>query len=126
MNNCSLSGNVVKNPEMRTTQSGFDCCRFTIAVKRPTVAEKTDFIPCIAWGKTAQFVDKHFRAGQRIEVAGELNMNTYTDKNGNQRTFAEVRCHSVGFGGYNKSEVEGAAEPEPEITLPSDDDDVPF
>ena len=84
MNNVILMGRLTKDPELKTTQSGLSFCRFTVAVDRYSKdgEDKTDFINCVAWRKTAEFIDNYFSKGQRIALAGSIQTGSYTDKDG--------------------------------------------
>ena len=70
MNVVAISGRITSDPELKQTQDGTSVCRFSVAVRRPNVKDKTDFIDCIAWRQKAEFVSRLFRKGQRIEVTG--------------------------------------------------------
>lgn len=105
MNITALSGRLTRDPELRYTQSQKPVCTFRIAVDRPGVKDKTDFIDCVAWEKKAEFVSRHFKKGQRIEVSGILTSRDY-EKNGEKRSATEVRADQVFFGD-SKKESEG-------------------
>lgn len=86
MNLTILKGRLTADPELRQTQSGISSCNFTIAVDRGFVDKasgerKADFIRCIAWRSTAEFVSKYFSKGNMILVKGALRNNNYQDKN---------------------------------------------
>jgi single-strand DNA-binding protein len=86
MNKAILIGRLCNDPELRTTQSGVYCCKFTIAVDRRFADKNTgerqaDFITCIAWRQTAEFVSRYFNKGKMIIVEGTLRNNNYQDKN---------------------------------------------
>ena len=83
---------------------------FTVAVDRPGVKDKTDFIDCVAWEKKAEFVSRYFRKGQRIEVSGVITTRTY-EKDGQNRKSTELRADQVFFGDSKKSDDSGPAEP---------------
>ena len=72
MNNVVLMGRLTADPELRTTNSGLNYCRFTVAVDRYSKGEdkKTDFINCVAWRQTAEFVERYFSKGKMIAVQG--------------------------------------------------------
>lgn len=97
MNQCAISGHLTRDPELRYTQTGVPVVSFTVAVDRPGETEKTDFIRCYAWRTRAEFVDKYFRKGQRIECCGPITTRSY-DKDGEKRTVTELRCDYVNFG----------------------------
>lgn len=84
MNKVIIMGRLTADPELRKTQSGISSCRFTVAVNRPYKNDKdeyeTDFITCVAWRQTADFVTKYFTKGQMIAIDGELRTGSYQDK----------------------------------------------
>lgn len=131
MNIVAISGRLTANPELKTTPNGVSVCAFDIAVPRPGTADKTDFLKCVAWRGTAEFVAKYFTKGQRIEITGCLTSRGWEDKDGNKRTEREILCERVGFGESKKTDRESSPAPvEPsasreefeEITY----DDCPF
>lgn len=95
-------GRLVRDPECRVTGSGVTCCSFTVAVDRdftPKGQDKeTDFIDCVAWRSTAEFIVKHFQKGMMIVLSGRLQQRRWQDKEGNKRVTAEVVAGSVYFG----------------------------
>lgn len=103
MNKIVLMGRLVANPELKETSSKNNYTRFTIAVNR-AVKEETDFINCIAWNKQAELISKYFSKGERIAVDGRLTINSYTDKNGNNREAAEVVIDNFAFIESKKKE----------------------
>lgn len=83
MNKSIITGRFVADPELRTTQSGISVIRFTIAVNRPKQKGKdseADFIKCVAWRQTADFISKYFQKGDPIEIEGSLRVEKYQDK----------------------------------------------
>jgi single-strand DNA-binding protein len=96
-------GRLTADPELRTTASGVSVARFSIAVDRgytrPGEEKQTDFINIVAWRQTAEFVSKYFHKGSMIAVQGELRMNKFTDKNGQNRTTYEVMANNISFTG---------------------------
>lgn len=106
INNVTLMGRLTARPELKATQSGTTVTGFCIAVDRryqPKDGEKlTDFINCVAWRNTAEFVTKYFDKGDMIAVTGEIQTRAYKDKNGNNRTAFEVVINQASFcGGKN-------------------------
>ena len=99
LNKAILNGRLTKAPELKQTQNGNSVCGFTIAVDRNRDREKTDFIPIVAWGKTAEFVNQWFGKGDLITIVGRIEVRNYEDKNGNKRTAAEIVAEEVLFGG---------------------------
>ena len=102
LNHITIMGRLTKEPERRQTQSGKAVTKFTLAVDRD-YAEKgaerqTDFIDCVAWRGTAEFVDKYFGRGQMAVVSGRLQIRDWEDKDGNKRRSAEIVADNVYFG----------------------------
>lgn len=94
MNVVTLMGRLTSNPELKTTNSGVSVTSFTLAVDRaytPKGQERqTDFINCVAWRNTAEFITRYFRKGGRMAVKGELQSRSYTANDGSKRTLFEV------------------------------------
>lgn len=139
INMVALMGRLTFEPEVRTTPSGVSVMRFQVACdrkyQRSGQDRQADFIDCVAWRQTAEFIGKYFHKGSMIAVEGTLQTSTYTDKNGNQRKQVEVLANNVSFCG-SKSETSGAAGSQPEPNnlnadnsdfdeIP-DNDDLPF
>lgn len=95
-------GRLVRDPELRRTQSGTAVTSFTLAVDRDFQnkgeEKQTDFIDCVAWRSTAEFVAKYFFKGSMAIVSGKLQIREWTDKEGNKRRNAEVVADNVYFG----------------------------
>lgn len=107
LNTIAIMGRLTHTPELRTTTSGKEVCSFDIACERSYSANgqrETDFIPCVAWGKTAQFISQYFDKGSMIAVNGSLQTRQYQDKNGNNRTATEVLASQVSFCGGKAAE----------------------
>lgn len=85
MNKSILIGRLTADPELRHTQSGVASCRFTLAVNRKYKNDngvyEADFITCVAWRQTAEFVSRYFSKGKMIAVEGTLHTGSYQDKN---------------------------------------------
>ena len=94
-----LGGRLTQDPELRTTASGIPVCTFTVAVNRPQKdgESKADFINCVAWRSTAEFVTKYFRKASSICVQGTLQTRSYEGKDGQKRTVTEVQVDSAHF-----------------------------
>lgn len=106
LNSVIIMGRLTADPELRTTTSGLSVTSFTVAVDRNYKSgdeRQTDFINCVAWRATADFVTRYFRKGQMIAVQGSLQVRNYEDKNGNKRTAYDVVADNVSFCG-SKSE----------------------
>lgn len=99
LNHITVMGRLTKDPELRYTQTQTPVANFTLAVDRDFSDEKkTDFIPVIAWKKSAEFVEKYFFKGDMAIVTGRLQMREWTDKQGQNRTSAEVVAEHIYFG----------------------------
>lgn len=103
LNVVALMGRLTADPELRTTPSGVSVCRFTLAVDRnyakAGTERQTDFINCIAWRQTAEFVSKYFIKGQLMALDGSIQTGSYTDNNGNKRYTFEVLANNINFTG---------------------------
>ena len=100
MNNVSLIGRMTADPELKHTQSGTACTRFSVAVDRRVKQgeeKQTDFITIVAWQQRAEFICKYFSKGQRIALTGSIRTNSYTDREGNKRNTFEVWAENVEF-----------------------------
>ena len=101
MNLVVLNGRLVRDPELKFGQSGKAYSRFSIAVDRPfqtsTDSQTADFINCVAFGKTAEFIGEYFRKGRKILLKGSLQMNQY-ESEGKKLTTYVVIADSVEFG----------------------------
>lgn len=110
-----ITGRMTKDPELRMTQSQKDVASFTLAVDRDYQQQgeprETDFIPCVAWGKTAEFVSKYFSKGSMAQVYGRLQLRKWTDRDGNKRETAEVVAERVYFGEKRQTKIEDAPRP---------------
>ena len=129
LNQIVIMGRLGKDPELRRTQSGVAVATFNVAVDRDfkdkaTGQRATDWITCVAWRSTAEFVEKYFAKGSQVLVAGRLQMRDWTDKDGNKRISAEVQAENVYFAG---AKTEGGQRELPEFEVMDDDDtDTPF
>ena len=107
LNHITIMGRLTKAPELRRTGSGVAVTSFTIAVDRDIANKEsgereTDFIDCVAWRGTGEFVDKYFSKGSMAVVSGRLQIRSWTDKEGNKRRTAEVVADNVYFGDSKK------------------------
>ncbi len=116
MNKVILIGRLTADPELRQTQSGISSCRFTVAVNRRFKNDKgeyeADFLTCVAWRQTAEFVSRYFTKGKMIVVEGSLRSGKYQDKNHEDVTHytTDVYVDNVEFCG-DKSGSDNAAAP---------------
>lgn len=99
LNKAILMGRITHDLEIKTTPSGSSVLSFTIAVDRFSKSEEkqTDFINCVAWNKTAEFIGRYFAKGRSIAVIGQLRSRTYDDKNGTKHYVTEVFADEVQF-----------------------------
>ena len=103
LNHITLMGRLVADPELRRTGTGVAVASFRIAVDRDFAPKdggerKADFITCVAWRQTGEFISKYFTKGRMIVVDGRLEMRDWTDRDGNKRTTAEVIVDNAYFG----------------------------
>lgn len=104
LNKAIIMGRMVRDPEIRNTNSGTALCRFSVAVDRSFADKQTgkreaDFLDCTAFGKTAEFVCRYFSKGKMILVEGEIRNNNYTDNNGVKHYSNNIAVNSVSFCG---------------------------
>lgn len=105
LNNVTIMGRLARDPELRYTQSNTPVASFTLAVDRDFGDKQTDFIDCVAWRGTGEFVDKYFSRGSMAIVSGRLQIRSWTDDNGNKRRSAEVVAEHVYFGESKRREA---------------------
>lgn len=128
MNNVTLIGRLTKDPELKTTQSGLSICRFTVAVDRYSKdgEDKTDFINCVAWRKTAEFIDNYFSKGQRIALTGSIQTGSYTDKDGKTVYTTDVLVDKVEFCESKKNSDSGDKPAATRARKPKETEDIPL
>ena len=133
LNQIVIMGRLGKDPELRRTQSGVAVATFNVAVGRDfkdkaNGQRATDWITCVAWRGTAEFVEKYFSKGSLAVVSGRLQMRDWTDKDGNKRISAEVQVDSIYFGGVKRNEggSDAGDAQEPEFEELDDDPSLPF
>lgn len=143
INTVVLMGRLTFEPELRTTPSGVSVLRFQVACdrsfQRAGAERQADFIDCVAWRQTAEFVSRYFHKGSMIAVEGTLQTSNFTDKNGQNRKQVEVVANNVSFCGGKNESNQGAQNPAFAQPAPSyasadssdfeeivDEDDLPF
>ena len=146
INTVALMGRLTYEPELRTTPSGVSVLRFQVACdrnyQRAGAERQADFIDCVAWRQTAEFISRYFHKGSMIAVEGSIQTQNYTDKNGNNRKQVEVVANNVSFCGSRSEAGAGAPAPAQSYNQPApsyasadssdfeeivdDDDDLPF
>jgi len=143
-NKVILIGNMVADPELKTTPTGVNVCSFRIAVGRrfvkPNEPQQTDFIDIVAWRTQAEFIAKYFSKGKPVLVCGAIQSRNWQDKEGNKRTTVEVIADEVSFverksvsesmnpgvDSGSTSAYSTSYEASPKFEEISSDDDLPF
>ena len=144
LNHITIMGRLTRDPELRRTGSGTAVTNFTLAVDRDYTSKdsnekETDFIDCVAWRGTGEFVSKYFTKGRMAVVDGSLQMRDWTDKDGNKRRSAEVVAGSVYFADSKNAADSGsrdaaqtatpaaaAAPAQNNFAMMDDDEPLPF
>lgn len=125
-----IMGRLTSQPELKTTQNGVSVSPFTVAVNRQYGEQQTDFIPCVAWRNTAEFITKYFGKGQSIVIQGSLQQRDFEDKQGNKRTAYEVVVSTADFCGKKENADEQAQKLDNEVDTSEFEDlseqDLPF
>ena len=114
LNHIVIMGRLTRDPELRRTGSGIAVASFTVAVDRDFGGrdggeKETDFIDCVAWRQTGEFVSKYFTKGRMIVVSGRLQIRSWTDKDGNKRRTAEVVADNCYFGDSKRDSDSGSS-----------------
>lgn len=145
LNLAVLAGRLPREPDLRTTSNGTSVCTFAVAVNRGYGEKETaDFIDCVAWRETADFISKYFRKGMAICVRGEITTRSYEDKNGNKRKATEISVRNADFvesksaqqttpaasdappRTTNTTSIAPTVTQESMLDQPEEDDDLPF
>ena len=133
LNHITIMGRLTRDPELRRTGSGVAVASFTVAVDRDfgnNGEKETDFIDCVAWRQTGEFVSKYFTKGSMIVVSGRLQIRSWNDKDGNKRRTAEVVADNCYFGESKKDDTApsgGYQAPAQDFARLDDDDaQLPF
>lgn len=133
MNKCELIGRLTKDPELKEYANG-NKASFTVAVdRRFTNAQgnrETDFLPCVAWRGTADFIARYFHKGMKIAVTGSIQIRNYDAQDGSRRSITEINVEEAEFvekkeGGAAPALPSPAGAPA-EAPTPYDDDQLPF
>lgn len=147
INMVALMGRLTYEPELRSTPNGLAVIRFQIACDRTYQKDnqnrQADFIDCVAWRQTAEFISRYFHKGSMIAVEGSIQTSNYTDKDGNKRKQIEVLANNVSFcgskakngsydsqGTQNEQYTQSGMDINPDTAdfeeIVDDDDDLPF
>ena len=114
LNHITIMGRLTRDPELRRTGSGVAVASFRVAVDRDYAPKdggerKADFIDCVAWRQTGEFVSKYFTKGRMAVVSGRLQIRNWNDKDGNKRRSAEVVADNVYFGDSKREDQVGGS-----------------
>ena len=129
LNHITIMGRLVADPTLKSTTGGTHVTSFRIACDRDIgrdEARVTDFIDCVAWRSTAEFISKYFAKGMPILVDGRLQMREYTNKDGVKVRVAEILANNVYFCGGDKASKPADTAPADFTALDPDDPDCPW
>lgn len=142
LNKAILVGRLTKDPEIRSTASGISVCSFTVAINRRFVKQgeerQADFINCVAFRHTADFISRYFVKGSMISIDGSIQTRTWDDNEGKRHWVTEVIVNDAGFIGsksdnpaqggssYQSDNVAEAPDLPNEFGPETTDDDLPF
>lgn len=118
LNKVVLGGRLTSDVELKQTPQGIAVCQFSIAINRKGKEAGTDFINCVAWRNTAEFISKYFKKGSSICVTGSIQVRSWED-NGNKRYATEVLVEEAMF-------VDSKADNETKFEEIGEDDELPF
>lgn len=140
MNNICIVGRVGQDLELKQTPNGVPVCSFTVAVKRPHVKDTTDWLPCVAWRQSAEYVCRYGKKGSLVAVSGVMTTRSF-EKDGQKRTFYEISVDALNLlsEGNSSSPKQGVTQdgnvaPAPYsagddaqfVEMMSSDEDLPF
>lgn len=132
LNHNVIMGRLARDPELRRTNTGKSVVSFTVACDKPGKDSGADFIPCVAWEKTADFINQYFTKGSPIAVEGRLESRQYENKEGKKQTVLEVKVSQAHFCGKKEEKtdeytgfVKNAPAPQYSI-LDGNDEALPF
>lgn len=131
LNHIVLMGRLVRDPELKTTQSGVSICTFRIASDRDFTDKATgqrdaDFVECVAWRGLAEFISRSFAKGRMIVVGGRLQSRNYQDSDGNKRTVYEVVAENAYFADSKRTDAQTAPAGTDFASMSDSDPDMPF
>ena len=131
LNHSTIMGRLARDPELRRTTTGKSVASFTIACDKPGKDAGADFIPCVAWEKTPDFINQYFMKGSPIAVEGRVSSRQYETSDGQKRTVVEVTVSQAHFCGKKEEKSDGFAAGEPEykqnnFSILNDDSALPF
>ena len=127
-----ITGNITRDPELRTTTGGSSVCSFTVAVNRNyrgtdgEQKEEVSFIDCSAWGKLAETIAQYGKKGNGVLVSGRLNQRAWEDKNGNKRSSVEIVVEDFNFvGGRDGGNTSGSSSAPASASQEDIQEDIP-
>lgn len=133
LNSITIMGRFVRDPQLKTTNTGIPVVSFSIAVDRDFADKESgergvDFIDVVAWRHTAEFVSRYFTKGRMAVVSGRLQTRNWTDKDENKRKAVEVVAENVYFGDSKRNDSETTAPSATSDFAPIDGEDegLPF
>ena len=135
LNQVVLMGRLTRDPELKSTQSGVDVATFTLAVDRSYIkagAEKeTDFLDCVAWRGTAEFISRYFKKGMQVAVSGRIQTRKWKDQNDQRRVSVEIVVDEAFFADSKRDTAVDRTEPRgwqsQDVSFADlGDEDVPF
>lgn len=129
INQVVLMGRLTRDPSLKYTKSNVAVCSFTLAVERSTKSadgnRQSDFIPCVIWGKSAEFVSKWFAKGHMATVAGKLQSKSWVGEDGKNHYSIEVKCDNVDFGETKKARESASGSYAPSVDADENGYSVP-
>lgn len=135
LNKFVFMGRLTRDPETRTTAAGKTVTQLSVACERdaknPDGSRSTDFIDCVAWNQTGEFVQRYFRKGQMIVIESRLGSRSWTDKDGKKRVSWEASVNNVWFAGSKDAAQTTQSTGAPQMAadfsmLDGEDEDMPF
>ncbi len=138
MNSVNLTGRLTRDPDIRYTDGGSTIARFSLAVDRRYTHENgptADFPSCVAFGKTAEFIEKWFGKGVKMELSGRVQTGSYTNQDGQKIYTTDIVAEQVGFaesksasqGNHRDPDQSGEPGPDGFVNIPDDiDEELPF
>lgn len=127
MNNVSLLGRLTKDIDLNFAKgTGTAVAKFTLAVNRPFKKDETDFLNCIAFGKTAEILSQYVFKGQQLAVTGHIQTGSFENKEGKKVYTTDIVVNAFDFIGNNKGEANNNTVKNDDLEPVSDGEDIPF
>lgn len=135
LNKVILMGRLTRDPELKSTQSGVDVATFTLAVDRSYIKagteRETDFLDCVAWRGTAEFVSRYFKKGMQVAVTGRIQTRKWKDQQDQRRVSVEIVVDEAFFADSKRDTAVDRTEPRgwqsQDVSFADlGDEDVPF